>query len=250
MRASRACAPASRSSYASMIAARSIPIAQSIFRTPPLLGLSSSARAAAKSRSKRSCRASAYNPPLFGLAMLMVRFLFLLAVFLGAAAHAAAPPPPPVMGKAWIVGDLTSGQVLVAQSADERFDPASLTKLMTAYLVFAALRDKKLALEQSVTVSERAWRAPGSRMFIKVGTQVSVDDLIRGMEVQSGNDASIALAEAVAGSEDVFAQMMNKQAERLGMKNTSFRNATGLPDPQHYSTAQDLYILTAALIRD
>jgi D-alanyl-D-alanine carboxypeptidase (penicillin-binding protein 5/6) len=180
----------------------------------------------------------------------MVRCIFLLALFIGASAHAAAPPPPPVMGKAWIVGDLTSGQVLIAQSADERFEPASLTKLMTAYLVFAALRDKKLTLEQQVPVSVRAWRAPGSRMFIEPRRPVTLEELIKGMEIQSGNDACIALAEAVAGSEDVFVQMMNREAQRLGMANTHFMNATGLPDAQHYSTARDLYTLAAALIRD
>jgi len=182
--------------------------------------------------------------------MLMVRFIFLLALFTSAQAHAAAPPTPSVMGKAWIVGDLTSGQVLVAQGADERFEPASLTKLMTAYLVFAALRDKKLTLEQQVPVSVRAWRAPGSRMFIEPRRPVTVEELIKGMEIQSGNDACIALAEAVAGSEDVFVQLMNREAQRLGMKNTRFVNATGLPDAQHYSTARDLYTLAAALIRD
>ena len=182
--------------------------------------------------------------------MLMVRFIFLLALFISAQAHAAAPPTPSVMGKAWIVGDLTSGQVLVAQGADERFEPASLTKLMTAYLVFAALRDKKLTLEQQVPVSVRAWRAPGSRMFIEPRRPVTVEELIKGMEIQSGNDACIALAEAVAGSEDVFVQLMNREAQRLGMKNTRFVNATGLPDAQHYSTARDLYMLAAALIRD
>jgi len=182
--------------------------------------------------------------------MLMVRFIFLLALFISAQAHAAAPPTPSVMGKAWIVGDLTSGQLLVAQGADERFEPASLTKLMTAYLVFAALRDKKLTLEQQVPVSVRAWRAPGSRMFIEPRRPVTVEELIKGMEIQSGNDACIALAEAVAGSEDVFVQLMNREAQRLGMKNTRFVNATGLPDAQHYSTARDLYMLAAALIRD
>ena len=179
----------------------------------------------------------------------MQRFLLLLAFLASALAH-AAPGAPSIIGKAWVVADMSSGQVLVAEKADERFDPASLTKIMTAYIVFAALRDKKLALEQRVKVSEKAWRAPGSRMYIRAGAQVSIDELIRGMVVQSGNDACIALAEAVAGSEEVFAQMMNKEAERLGMKNTRFRNSSGLPDPRHYSTAYDLYLLSAALIRD
>jgi D-alanyl-D-alanine carboxypeptidase (penicillin-binding protein 5/6) len=179
----------------------------------------------------------------------MVRILFLLMCFC-VAAHAATPPAPRVMGKAWLVGDLTSGQVLLAEKADERIEPASLTKLMTAYLVFAALHDKKLSLDQSVTVSPRAWRAPGSRMFIEPRKPVTVDELIKGMEVQSGNDACIALAEAVAGSEDVFVQLMNREAARLGMAGTHFMNVTGLPDAQHYSTARDLYTLAAALIRD
>lgn len=180
----------------------------------------------------------------------MHRLLLSLALLASVAAQAAAPQPPAVMGSSWLVVDMSSGQVLAAEKPDQRIEPASLTKIMAAYVVFAALRDKKLSLSQQVLVSEKAWRAPGSRMFIRVGTRVSVDDLIRGMVVQSGNDACIALAEAVAGSEDVFVQMMNREAERLGMKNTSFRNASGLPDPQHYSTAQDLYLLAAALIRD
>jgi D-alanyl-D-alanine carboxypeptidase (penicillin-binding protein 5/6) len=179
----------------------------------------------------------------------MVRFV-LLALFIVASAHAAAPPPPSVMGKAWIVGDLTSGQMLAVQRADERYEPASLTKLMTAYLVFAALRNRKLTLEQQVPVSARASHAAGSRMFIDPRRPVTVEELIRGMEIQSGNDACIALAEAVAGSEEGFAQLMNREAQRLGMANTHFANATGLPDAQHYSTARDLYTLAAALIRD
>jgi D-alanyl-D-alanine carboxypeptidase (penicillin-binding protein 5/6) len=181
---------------------------------------------------------------------MMVRWILSLAVLVSAAAHAAAPEAPRVMGRSWMVGDLTSGQVLVAEKADERLEPASLTKLMTAYLVFAALRDKKLTLEQQVAVSTRAWRAPGSRMFIEPRKPVTVDELIKGMEVQSGNDACIALAEAVAGSEEVFVQMMNREAARLGMANSHFMNATGLPDAQHYSTARDLYTLAAAVIGD
>jgi D-alanyl-D-alanine carboxypeptidase (penicillin-binding protein 5/6) len=178
-----------------------------------------------------------------------MRFLLLLLCFF-TGAHAAAPQPPTIIGKSWMVGDLSSGQVLAAHKADERIEPASLTKLMTAYVVFMALREKKISLGQQVPVSVRAWRAPGSRMFIEPRKPVTVDELIRGMEVQSGNDACIALAEAVAGSEEVFAQMMNREAERLGMKNTRFVNSTGLPDAKHYSTAADLYRLSAALIRD
>ena len=181
----------------------------------------------------------------------LVRFLaiFLCAVAHGAASHAAAPAPR-VMGKAWILGDVTSGQVLLAERADERIEPASLTKLMTAYLVFNAIRDRKLTLEQQVPVSARAWRAAGSRMFLDPKKPVTVDQLIKGMEVQSSNDACIALAEAVAGSEDAFVQLMNREAARLGMAGTHFMNPTGLPDAQHYSTARDLYMLAATLIRE
>jgi len=179
-----------------------------------------------------------------------MRLLALILCLVGGAAIAAAPQPPAVVGKSWIVADLSSGQVLASHKADERFEPASLTKLMTAYLVFAALRDRKLSSGKAVAVSERAWRAPGSKMFIEPRRPVSVDELIRGMVVQSGNDACIALAEAVAGSEEAFVQAMNREAARLGMKNSRFMNVSGLPHPQHYSTAQDLYLLGAALIRD
>ncbi len=180
----------------------------------------------------------------------MLRDCLFLLLLLPALVLAPAPQPPQVVGRAWVVADISSGQILASEKADERFEPASLTKLMTAYLVFAALKEKKLALEQQVNVSERAWRAPGSRMFIEPKKPVSVDELIRGMIVQSGNDACIALAERLAGSEEAFAAMMNREAERLGMKNTRYMNASGLPDPQHYSTARDLHLLAAALIRD
>ena len=159
-------------------------------------------------------------------------------------------PAPPITARAYVLFDASSGQTLAQQAAGDRFEPASLTKLMTAYLVFQALKDKKLTLTQTVPVSERAWKAEGSRMFIDPKQTPAVEPLIRGMIVQSGNDASIALAEAIAGSEDLFAQLMTKQAQKLGMKNTSFMNATGLPHPQHYSTAEDLAILAYALIRD
>lgn len=175
---------------------------------------------------------------------------FLILCLSAMLVQAAAPQPPSIVGRSWMVGDLSSGQILTAEKPDERVEPASLTKLMTAYVVYQALRDKKLSLDQQVNVSERAWRAPGSRMFIQPRRPVRVDELIRGMVVQSGNDACIALAEAVAGSEEVFVQMMNREAARLGLKNSKFMNSTGLPDPQHYSTAQDLYLLASALIRD
>ncbi|MEO8203907.1 MAG: D-alanyl-D-alanine carboxypeptidase family protein [Betaproteobacteria bacterium] len=170
---------------------------------------------------------------------------------LGAGPPAAqAQTPPPVIGKAYILADISSGQILANDRPDERFEPASLTKIMTAYLVFQALKEKKLALDRTVPVSEKALKASGSRMFIEASRPVTVDELIRGMIVQSGNDACIALAEAVAGNEEVFAQMMNREAQRLGMKNSNFMNSNGLPNPQHYSSARDMYVLAAALIRD
>ena len=180
----------------------------------------------------------------------MPRFLLFLILVFPAIALAQTPQAPQVTGRAWVIADFSSGQILASEKPDERFEPASLTKLMTAYVVFAALKEKKLTLEQQVSVSERAWRAPGSRMFIEPRKPVGVDELIRGMIVQSGNDACIALAEQLAGSEEAFAAMMNREAERLGMKNTRFVNASGLPSPQHYSTARDLYLLATALVRD
>ena len=162
----------------------------------------------------------------------------------------AAVPPPTIVAKAYVLVDVLSGQTLAAQNADEPREPASLTKLMTAYLAFAALRDKQIVPSQMVTVSERAWRAEGSRMFIEPRKAVSVDELLRGEIVQSGNDAAIALAETVAGSEGAFVERMNSEAARLGMKNTHFVNATGLSAPQHVSTAADLARIAAAIVRD
>jgi D-alanyl-D-alanine carboxypeptidase (penicillin-binding protein 5/6) len=160
------------------------------------------------------------------------------------------PTPPAVAARTWLLLDHGTGQELMSQSPDVRVEPASLTKLMTAYLSFSAVKQGTLKLEQLLPVSEKAWKAEGSKMFIAPDKPVSVDDLLKGMIVQSGNDACIALAEAIAGSEEAFAQMMNHEAQRLGLRNTQFRNATGLPDPQHYSTARDLALLARALIRD
>jgi D-alanyl-D-alanine carboxypeptidase (penicillin-binding protein 5/6) len=180
----------------------------------------------------------------------MLRQLLALALAIPLAALADAPPPPPIAARAWLLLDYQSGQTIVAHNAGERVEPASLTKLMTAYLVFDALKKKTIAPEQTVTVSQRAWKSGGSRMFIEPRKPVTVDELLRGMIVQSGNDATVALAELVGGSEDVFAQMMNREAQRLGLKDTHFTNASGWPDPKHYSTARDLAALAAALIRD
>jgi D-alanyl-D-alanine carboxypeptidase (penicillin-binding protein 5/6) len=167
-------------------------------------------------------------------------------------AHAALPTPaaPQLAARAWLLIDTNSGQALAEKNADSRVEPASLTKLMTAYLVFGAIKEGRLTLNQTLPVSEKAWKTEGSRTFLKVNTQVRVEDLVKGMIVQSGNDACITLAEGVAGSEDAFVEMMNKQAQHLGMTGTHFVNATGLPDPKHYSTARDLATLATALIRD
>jgi D-alanyl-D-alanine carboxypeptidase (penicillin-binding protein 5/6) len=178
-------------------------------------------------------------------------FALLCASLAIAQAQQQLPPvAPSLAAKSWLLLEVGSGQLLSTEKPDERIDPASLTKLMTAYLTFSALRQKTLSLEQTLPVSEKAWRTGGSRMFVRVDHQVPVDDLIKGMIVQSGNDACIVLAEGIAGSEENFAQMMNREAARLGMKNSSFQNATGLTDPQHYTTARDLSLLAAALIRD
>jgi D-alanyl-D-alanine carboxypeptidase (penicillin-binding protein 5/6) len=165
-------------------------------------------------------------------------------------AIATGQPSPAVAAAAWFLLDARSGQTIVAQNADERREPASLTKLMTAYLAFTALRDKAISPSQMVQVSQAAWKAEGSRMFIDPRKAVSVDELLRGMIVHSGNDASIALAELIAGNETAFAERMNVEARRLRMVNTHFVNATGLSHPQHYSTAADMGHLAAALIRD
>ncbi len=187
----------------------------------------------------------------------MLRLACLLALALTLASPAGAQSSasfgvtaPAAAASAWLVTDVTSGQALASSNADERRDPASLTKLMTAYIVFGALRAKTIVGSQMVNVSERAWKAEGSRMFIEPRRAVSVDELVRGMIVQSGNDASIALAELVGGSEEGFVERMNAEAAKLGMTNTHFTNPTGLSSPQHYSTAADLAKVAAALIRD
>jgi len=180
--------------------------------------------------------------------------LCLFSLVLAAASFAQSPsplvPPPAIAARSFLLLDYHSRQTLAAQNASERVEPASLTKLMTAYLTFAALKQKRIEPAQTVPVSERAWKAEGSRMFIEPRKAVTVEELMRGMIVQSGNDACLALAELVGGSEEAFAKMMNEQAQRLGMKNTNFMNSTGLPNPQHYSTAQDLALLAIAIIRD
>jgi D-alanyl-D-alanine carboxypeptidase (penicillin-binding protein 5/6) len=181
------------------------------------------------------------------------RFSLLFIFLLAAASHALATQPasPPVLAaKSWILIDHSTNQLLASNDPDSRFDPASLTKLMTAYLTFAALKAGTVTESQKAPVSTAAWRQEGSRMFIEPRTPVAVGDLIRGLIVQSGNDASVALAELLGGSETNFAAMMNQEAKRLGMNNTHFMNSSGRPHPEHYSTARDLVTLASALIRD
>jgi D-alanyl-D-alanine carboxypeptidase (penicillin-binding protein 5/6) len=160
------------------------------------------------------------------------------------------PQPPEVASRAYLLLDVTANQILASKDLDMPVEPASLTKLMSAYLVFDALRTKKLDLRQTLPVSERAWRMPGSRMFIDPKMQVPVEDLIKGMIVQSGNDATMALAEGVGGSSERFVQMMNDQAKVLGMKSTGYKNPEGLTEPGHSTTARDLSILATRLMAD
>jgi len=167
-------------------------------------------------------------------------------------ASAQTVPAPAVAAKSWLLLDATSGQVIASQDQNLRIEPASLTKVMTAYVAFAAIRDKRLALDQMVTVSERAWKvdSSSSKMFIDPRVPVSVDDLLHGLMIQSGNDAAVALAEAVAGDEATFVTLMNREAQRMGLKNTRFANPHGLPDANNYSTASDLANLAAHVIHD
>lgn len=178
---------------------------------------------------------------------------FLFCAVLAAPALAQMPQAPEVAAKSYLLLDMTSNQVLAERDADAPSDPASLTKLMTGYIVFAALRDKKISVDQTVTVSVRAWnerKAGGSLMFIEPRSQPKVSDLLRGMIVNSGNDASVALAEAVGGTVENFVDLMNRQAQAWGLKNTQFKNVTGLTEPGHSSTARDMSVIAAHIIND
>ncbi len=163
---------------------------------------------------------------------------------------AIVPTPPKLAAESYVLTDFHSGTVLAEQNADEKLPPASLTKIMTVYVVLKELKQGNLTLDDLVTISEKAWRAPGSRMFIEVNKQVTVEDLLKGVIIQSGNDASIALAEHIAGDESAFAELMNHHAKVLGMDNTHYVNSTGLPEDNHYTTARDLSRLTRALIAE
>ncbi|MES9965681.1 MAG: D-alanyl-D-alanine carboxypeptidase family protein [Sedimenticola sp.] len=165
-------------------------------------------------------------------------------------AAAPVPAPPKIAASGHLLLDFDSGAVLAENNANEQLEPASLTKIMTAYVVLREITEGNIKLDEMVRVSKKAWRAPGSRMFIEVGKQISVEQLLKGMIIQSGNDSSIALAEHVAGSEETFAALMNEHAQRLGMLNTNFINSTGLPDKNHYTTANDIAKVAAATIRE
>ena len=180
----------------------------------------------------------------------LTSFFVLMFSLLVGNAYAEVAPPPELAVKAYLLKDFNSNRVLAEQQSQKRVEPASLTKLMTAYLSFKALKAGKLTLDQTLPISEKAWRVEGSKMFVGTTMTVNVDELLHGMIIQSGNDASIALAEGIGGTEEAFATKMNKEAARLGMKNTHFINATGLPDTQHYTTAYDLSLLATALVQD
>ena len=176
-------------------------------------------------------------------------YIFLLVLSSNViAAPTIIPAPPAIDASSYLVLDYSSGKMIVEENIDKRLPPASLTKIMTTYVVASELKEGNLSLEDEVLVSEKAWRTQGSRMFIEVGKRVTVDDLLHGVIIQSGNDASVALAEHISGTEGVFADLMNKHAEKLGMKNTHYTNSTGLPDENHYTTARDLAILSRAYI--
>ncbi|WCD81344.1 MULTISPECIES: D-alanyl-D-alanine carboxypeptidase family protein [Pseudomonas] len=179
---------------------------------------------------------------------LLLPAALLIAAPVALAAEQIVPSPPQLAAKAYVLMDAASGQVLVENAGDERLPPASLTKLMTAYIATLEIRKGQIGENDPVTISEHAWRTGGSRMFVQVNTQVSLSDLLHGIIIQSGNDASVAVAEHIAGSEDAFADMMNTTAEKLGMTGSHFMNATGLPNPEHYSTAHDMARLARAII--
>ena len=176
--------------------------------------------------------------------------LFVTSLLITNISYAEVTPPLNLAVNSYILKDFNSGAVVAGYKENERFEPASLTKIMTAYLTFEAIQNRYLKLDQSLPVSEKAWKIEGSKMFIEPNRPVTVDELLHGLIIQSGNDASITLAEGIAGSEEQFADLMNKKAAKLGMKNTHYVNSTGLPDTQHYTTAFDLAILASALIRD
>ena len=187
---------------------------------------------------------------LFKARLAFTGWLLIAAATVSPLAHAQAPQAPVIAARSYLLLDITANQILAAKDIDSPVEPASLTKLMTEYLVFDALKSKKIDLKQTFSVSEKAWKMPGSRMFIDPKMQVPVEDLIKGMVVQSGNDATMALAEGVGGSAERFVQMMNEQAKALGMQATSYKNPEGLTEPGHTTTARDLSVLSMRLMQD
>ena len=181
------------------------------------------------------------------LVLLIVQLLFSYVVYAGVT---AIPAPPGIKANSYLLQDYDSGKILVSKNIDQKISPASLTKMMTVHVVSAELVAGRISQDDEVLISEKAWKMPGSRMFIEVNKKVLLGDLLRGVIIQSGNDASVALAEYISGSEEVFAELMNKYTSELGMTNSHFINSTGLPDEQHYTTAKDMAILAAALIRE
>ncbi|MGD2074240.1 MAG: D-alanyl-D-alanine carboxypeptidase family protein [Gammaproteobacteria bacterium] len=178
-------------------------------------------------------------------------FLLLLTLFCGAVQAATPVPKAPSVGaKGYLLEDFLSGHLIAEKNADQPLEPASITKLMTAYVIFNEIREGNLTLEEKVQISEKAWRTEGSRMFVEVNTQVSVADLLKGVIIQSGNDATVALAEHVAGTEEGFASLMNHHAEQMGLAGTHFVNSTGLPDKEHYTTARDIAQIARAMISE
>jgi len=179
--------------------------------------------------------------------------LFISLIISCSASHASLqriPDPPNINAVGYILLDMNSGQVIAKNNANERMEPASLTKMMTSYLIAKAIEDGKVSLTDEVTVSKKAWQMPGSRMFIEAGSKIPLEELMKGMIIQSGNDATIALVEHVAGDEETFVKSMNETAQKLGLYDTHFMNATGLPHEEHYSTPRDMALLGMALIRD
>ncbi len=187
---------------------------------------------------------------LFNRSTLLFLPLFLFIMESVTAAPRIIPKAPSVTATGHILMDFESGKIITAENPDERLAPASLTKIMTSYAIFSELKQGNIRMEDEVTISEKAWRTGGSKMFIEVGKKITVEALLKGMVISSGNDASVALAEHIGGAEETFAELMNQYAEILGMQNTHFENATGLPGEAHYTTARDMAILSHALIRD
>ncbi|MBT7967996.1 MAG: D-alanyl-D-alanine carboxypeptidase [Methylococcales bacterium] len=185
-----------------------------------------------------------------GKSLALCMLVFFLPTPLLAANNLIIPASPTIAARGYFLMDFDSGQILTEKNADDRLAPASLTKIMSTYVVFQELQAGQLALDEPVIISKKAWKTPGSKMFIEVNKHVSVEDLLKGVIIQSGNDASVALAEHIAGDEETFARLMNQHAKRLGMINSNFHNSTGLPAKNHYTTAHDLAILSQALIRE